>query len=567
LLAYSFRLLPQQREEAAMEKDLVSQISTLSTSDASWAEASYEAEKKDKNPTETVKLEKKETKESQRTPSETSQNPNSQITPSEKAQNSNSQITPSEKAQNSNSQITPSEKAQNSNSQITPSEKSQNPNSQTTPSTDLPSESTSHKEQFKSLIESVLSVNVQVKLADQQADVNSPLYSVQSFEELGLCPDLLKGIYAMKFAKPSKVQEKALPLLLANPPQNMIAQSQSGTGKTAAFTLTMLSRVSPSPLPFPQALCLAPARELAKQIYDVATQMAKFTKITIAEAVPEANPRKTPLTAQVVIGTPGTVLELCKRGLLSLGQIKVLVFDEADVMLDKQTMGIQSLRVKKLCPSEAQILLFSATFSEAVEEFACKVAEPANRITLKREELSIDAIQQFWMQCSSHADKLRVLSSIYGLLTVGSSIIFVQTRSTAESVQRFMQNEGYTTEFLHGKLSPEERDSVIDGFRRGVTKVLITTNVLARGIDVSQVSLVINFDLPVDQVSLPDYDTYLHRIGRTGRFGRRGTAINLVHDNQSKQVLEAIRKHFGRPIQELPANDLEALDEMLKVNE
>ena len=512
-----------------MDKDLVSQISSLSTSDASWAEASYEAEKKENGNSE----------------SRSSESGNSEKQVEKSGSEPESKAEPESKVE---SKTEPKTKAE-------PESKIDQPS---------PSTHQSHKDQFKSLIESVQSVNIQVKLADQQADVNSPLYSVQSFEQLGLCPDLLKGIYAMKFAKPSKVQEKALPLLLANPPQNMIAQSQSGTGKTAAFTLTMLSRVTPSPLPFPQALCLAPSRELAKQIFDVASQMAKFTKIKIAEAVPETTPRKSPLTAHVIIGTPGTVLELAKRGLLSLGQVKVLVFDEADVMLDKQTMGVQSLRVKKLCPSDSQILLFSATFSEAVEEFACKVAEPANRITLKREELSIDAIQQFWMQCSSHPDKLRVLSSIYGLLTVGSSIIFVQTRSTAESVQKFMQSEGYTTEFLHGKLSPEERDSVIEGFRKGLTKVLITTNVLARGIDVSQVSLVINFDLPVDQDGLPDCDTYLHRIGRTGRFGRRGTAINLVHDRQSKHVLEQIRGHFGKEIVQLPTDDLEALDELLK---
>ena len=423
---------------------------------------------------------------------------------------------------------------------------------------------TEKKEQLKHLVEAVQSVNVQVQLADQQADVNSPLFSAHTFEELGLSKQLLDGIYEMKFTKPSKVQEKALPLLLANPPQNMIAQSQSGTGKTAAFVLTMLSRVDPS-IAAPQAICLAPARELAKQIYDVAVKMKKFTKITAADAVQEATPRKEAYTEQVVFGTPGTILELHKRRLLSFDKVKVLVFDEADVMLDTQGMGVQSLRVRKLCgpQNNVQILLFSATFSAAVEDFAQKVAEKANRITLKREELSIDAIQQFYMYCKSSAHKLQVLGSIYGLLTIGSSIIFVKTRDTAEKVQHFMRTEGFTTEFLHGGLQPGERDRALENFRKGITKVLIATNVLARGIDISQVSLVINFDMPVDVDGYPDSETYLHRIGRTGRFGRRGTAINLVHDKNSFETMKAIETFFGKKISELPTDNWELLEEML----
>lgn len=419
------------------------------------------------------------------------------------------------------------------------------------------------KKKFSGLIESVQSVNVVVQLADQQADVNSPLFSVKSFEELGLAADLLKGIYAMKFTKPSKVQEKALPLLLTEKPQNMIAQSQSGTGKTAAFVLTMLSRVDAA-CPYPQALCLAPSRELAKQIYDVAVEMGQFTSITIAEAVKESTPRKDLHTENIIIGTPGTILELQRRRLLSFERLRVLVFDEADVMLDKQGMGVQSLRVRKMCPPSTQILLFSATFNEAVEDFAAKVAERANRISLKREELSVEAIKQYFMKCASVAQKLEVLGHIYGLLTIGSSIIFVNSRDAAEKVQQHMQRDGFTTEYLHGKLSPEDRDAVLERFRSGHTKVLITTNVLARGIDISQISLVVNFDMPVNADHTPDPETYLHRIGRTGRFGRHGTAINLVHDAASMRVLRFIETYLKRPIAELPCDDLEVLEEMLQ---
>lgn len=194
-----------------------------------------------------------------------------------------------------------------------------------------------------SLLQTV-SGKVSVQLADQQADVNSPLYSASSFEELGLPAELLKGIYAMNYNRPSKVQEKALPILLRTK-GNLIAQSQSGTGKTAAFALTMLEQINPSLEGVTQALCLSPSRELARQIEDVVLKMAKFTTITIGTALREGNLDEA-VNRQIVIGTPGTVLELIRRRMLDLSQLRVLVFDEADVMLDKQNLGTQSVRVK-----------------------------------------------------------------------------------------------------------------------------------------------------------------------------------------------------------------------------
>lgn len=184
-------------------------------------------------------------------------------------------------------------------------------------------------------------------MADQQADPNSPLHSVKSFDELGLHPALLKGIYFMKFQKPSKIQERALPLMLANPPRNMIAQSQSGTGKTAAFVLTMLSRVDPTN-PDTQAICLAPSRELARQIMDVVKSMGQFTTITTAFGIKDAVARDSKVNAQVVIGTPGTVMDLIKIGRrLDTKSVRVLVLDEADSMLDAQNLGEQCLKIRK----------------------------------------------------------------------------------------------------------------------------------------------------------------------------------------------------------------------------
>ncbi len=412
------------------------------------------------------------------------------------------------------------------------------------------------------LVESLQNVNI--KLADKQADVNSPLFSVKSFEELGLSEELLKGIYAMKFVKPSKVQECALPLLLSSPPQNMIAQSQSGTGKTAAFVLTMLHRVDMS-LNMPQAVCLAPTRELARQIVDVINGMGQFTNISVAMCLREDAPRLEPVTAQILVGTPGTLLDMERRRLVDLSQVRVFVLDEADVMLDKESMGVQSMRLRKVCPEEGcQLLLFSATFSEAVIEFAHMIIPDANEITLKREEVSVASIKQYYIECKSYHHKMEMLSLIYGLLTVGQSIIFLATRNSAEEVCQRMTEDGHMVSLIHGGMTPAERDQVIDEFRRGCTKVLLATNVLARGIDVLQVSLVVNFDLPMTVDRYPDPETYVHRIGRTGRFGRSGVAINFVHNDLSMETLRALEDFFGREIVRMPVESIELLETKLQ---
>ncbi|KAG0165819.1 RNA helicase required for poly(A+) mRNA export [Apophysomyces sp. BC1015] len=404
---------------------------------------------------------------------------------------------------------------------------------------------------------------VRVKLADQQADPNSPLYSVKTFEELGLSPELLKGLYAMKFSKPSKIQERALPLLLSNPPRNMIGQSQSGTGKTAAFVLTMLSRLNLG-LKLPQAICLAPSRELARQIMEVVQQMSKYTDITSTLVVKDSVRKKQPVQGQIIVGTPGSVQDMIKRKLLPVQGVRILVLDEADNMLDQDGLGDQSVKIKMMVKQNPQIILFSATFPDHVRKFATRFAPEANEISLKREELSVDAIKQFFMDCDSEEHKYEVLCNLYDLLTVSQSIIFCKRRDTADEIARRMSSQGHAVVSLHGKMEPEERDKVMDDFRRGEFKVLITTNVLARGIDILQVTLVINYDMPLDQRGQPDYEAYLHRIGRTGRFGRQGVSINFVHDQKSCQQMEAIQNHFQREIQRVPTDDWEAVEKQLK---
>ncbi|ODV78511.1 DEAD-domain-containing protein [Suhomyces tanzawaensis NRRL Y-17324] len=405
---------------------------------------------------------------------------------------------------------------------------------------------------------------VKVKLADLQADPNSPLYSVKSFEELGLSPELLKGLYAMKFNKPSKIQEKALPLLISNPPENMIGQSQSGTGKTAAFSLTMLSRVDEN-LPVTQCICLSPTRELARQTLEVIQTMGKFTKITTQLIVPEALEKGKLSNAHILVGTPGLLLDLLRRKQINASQVKVFVLDEADNMLDAQGLGDQCLRVKRVLPKQAQLVLFSATFPDEVRKYAEKFVPKANSLELKQEELNVDAIKQLYMDCDSVNHKFEVLCELYGLLTIGSSIIFVERKDTADHLYQKMKQEGHLCSILHGGLQVSERDKLIDDFRDGKSKVLITTNVLARGIDIASVSMVVNYDLPVDKNGNPDPSTYLHRIGRTGRFGRVGVAISFVHDKRSYDVLQAIQAYFGGiEMTRVPTDDWDEVERIVK---
>ncbi|XP_064610442.1 ATP-dependent RNA helicase DDX19A-like [Liolophura sinensis] len=395
-------------------------------------------------------------------------------------------------------------------------------------------------------------------------DPSSPLYSVKSFEALNLKPELLKGVYDMGFNAPSKIQETALPTLLADPPANMIAQSQSGTGKTAAFVLTMLSRVDASQK-HPQCLCLAPTYELALQIGQVTEQMAKhMTDVKIAYAVRGQRVSKGQrLEEQIIIGTPGTVMDWSIRfKVLDLKKVNVFVLDEADVMIATQGHQDQSIRIQKNLRKDCQMLLFSATYDAEVMKFAQAVVPNPVKIRLRREEESLDNIKQFYIECTSPEEKFKALSNIYGTISIGQSMIFCHTRKTASWLAEQMTREGHAVGLLTGELTIEMRAAIINRFRDGKEKVLITTNVSARGIDVEQVTVVVNFDLPVTYDHRPDCETYLHRIGRTGRFGKNGLAINMVDGHRSMQVMKEIEKHFGRTIEPLNADDMDEIEKL-----
>lgn len=413
-----------------------------------------------------------------------------------------------------------------------------------------------------------------------QADASTPYHSVSTFEELGLAPRLLKGVYHAKFNKPSKIQASSLPMILgvsasgeAGPPRNLVGQAHNGSGKTACFVLGMLSRVDDSERST-QALCVVPTRELARQIVDVIRMLGKYTDTTVHLAVKQNEPdrrggrrptaRNVPVTDHLVVGTPGKILDLIKTRSLNTTGVRIFVLDEADQMVDTQGMGDQTLRIKRTLPRSVQTLLFSATYRDEVRSLALKIAPEANQIFVDREDLSLTRVAQFYLVCDSAAARFDVLSEIYELLTLSQSVIFVNSRRGAGALATQLRDAGHTVSLLYGgDMTPQERDRVLDEFRTGTTRVLVTTNVLSRGVDVAGVTVVINYDMPLEGTTRrADPETYIHRVGRTGRFGRKGIAINLVHDAASRKVLQDIETAYQHKMTEVA--DAEELEEKIK---
>jgi len=399
------------------------------------------------------------------------------------------------------------------------------------------------------------------------------LAGAKTFQELNLPKHLLDAIFAMGFDRPSAIQEEALPRILSDPPRNLIGQAQSGSGKTAAFALGMLYRLDVNDPPTTQALCVTPTRELAIQIFQKAIKpmAANMVGLKIQLAIAGTTIEKgTALNSHMVIGTPGKVVDWLKRRIINSKTINVFVLDEADNMVGEDGHRANSLLIKKTLHKNCQCLLFSATFPTEVVKFAEKMIHNADKILIESDEsLVLDIIKQLWIDTRHYeGGKLEFLSDIYSLLTIGQSVVFVATKKNADMVHRTLTDGGYTCSVLHGGIEADDRDSTMLAFRNGESNVLITTNVLARGVDVDNVCLVINYDIPMTRDGDPDFETYLHRIGRTGRFGKKGTAINLIDDTRSVEVLAAIESHFatkGKEMIQQAEPDPESLADVIEI--
>ncbi|QIW95313.1 hypothetical protein AMS68_000831 [Peltaster fructicola] len=368
-----------------------------------------------------------------------------------------------------------------------------------------------------------------------------------SFDGMNLKSELLRGVYAYGFERPSAIQQRAImPVIKGN---DVIAQAQSGTGKTATFSISVLQKIDPS-VKACQALILAPTRELAQQIQKVVVAIGDFMQIECHACIGGTSVREDMNALkdgpQVVVGTPGRVQDMIQRRVLKTDSMKMFVLDEADEMLSRGFTE-QIYDIFQLLPQSTQVVLLSATMPQDVLEVTTKFMRDPVRILVKKDELTLEGIKQFYIAVEKEDWKLDTLSDLYETVTITQAVIFCNTRRKVDWLTDKLTSRDFTVSAMHGDMDMTQRDVIMKEFRSGSSRVLIATDLLARGIDVQQVSLVINYDLPASR------ENYIHRIGRGGRFGRKGVAINFVTADDVRMMRE-IEQFYSTQIEEMPMN-------------
>jgi len=367
----------------------------------------------------------------------------------------------------------------------------------------------------------------------------------ESFDDYDLDENLLRGIYSYGFEKPSAIQQRGIKPILDG--RDTIGQAQSGTGKTATFVIGALQRIDIG-LKATQALILAPTRELANQIQKVALALGDYQKVRCHACIGGTSVRddidKLRDGQHLVVGTPGRVYDMIGKRHLRVDDLITFVLDEADEMLSRGFKD-QIYDIFKTMPPNIQVCLFSATMAPEILDLTTKFMRDAVRILVKKDELTLEGIRQFYVAIEKEEWKLDTLCDLYETLTITQAIIYCNTRRKVDFLADQLQKRDFTISTMHADLDQKERDLVMREFRSGSSRVLISTDLLARGIDVQQVSLVINYDLPQNM------ENYLHRIGRSGRFGRKGVAINFV-TNSDVRAMKDIEKYYHTQIEEMP---------------
>jgi len=370
---------------------------------------------------------------------------------------------------------------------------------------------------------------------------------VTSFDAMNLPEDLLRGVYGYGFERPSIIQQLAIVPMSKG--SDIIAQSQSGTGKTGAFTIGALSRVDCSLLKV-QVLILEPTKELANQTFDVLSNIGNVMGIAVQCSI-GGIPVGQDIAAHrkgvhAVIGTPGRVLDLIRRGNLSTEKLKVLVVDEADEMLKAEFQdAIQE--ILRSVPSACQVALFSATLPPETLELTARFMRDPVRITLDRDKVVLNGILQYYVDVGEEAYKLACLEDLFSSLSVSQCIIFCNSRRKADWLTKSMRERQYPVVCIHSDMLPSERRDVMREFVAGTYRVLIATDLIARGIDVQGVGFVVNYDMT------RNFENYIHRIGRGGRFGRKGVAVNFV-TAQEGQLLRQLCEYYKHEIKPLPGD-------------
>jgi translation initiation factor 4A len=385
-------------------------------------------------------------------------------------------------------------------------------------------------------------------MADTILTDSSDVKVYSSFEDMNLPENVLHGIFSYGFEKPSGIQSKGI--MPISEGRDLMAQAQSGTGKTGTFVIGSLSRIDES-IKKPQVLVLVHVRELAQQIAKVAEAIGAKMGLQVLCAVGgnslRDDIRQLENGAQFIVGTPGRIFDLISRNALDRSEIRVLIMDEADQMLEdlfyKQVMCI----LEKGFPEKTRVALFSATMPDQVIEVANKILNNPVRILIPADSVRLDGIQQFYINLDREDHKFECICDLYKNLNISQAVIFCNKRQKAEILAEKMSAQGYPVTCLHGELEKPERTRRMKQFIDGNTRVMVATDIIARGIDVQQISLVINYELPMNR------ENYVHRIGRAGRFGRKGTTINLLLPEE-QAMMNDISEHYTMNLSVLPNN-------------
>ena len=367
-------------------------------------------------------------------------------------------------------------------------------------------------------------------------------------DSLSLKINLLRGIYSYGFENPSPIQKKAIIPLIKR--RDVIAQAQSGTGKTGAFVVGSL-QVLDEAIHEPQFLVLAHTRELARQIFKVVSnlgnQMDMSHQLLVGGTSTEEDREKLETNKpQIIIGCPGRVHDMIRRKYLSTKNIGLMILDEADELLSHGFKD-QIYKIFQFMNNDIQIGLFSATMPAELNSLTAKFLRHPVKILIKKEMLTLQGIQQFHINLDNDEHKYTTLKDLFGTLSVSQAIIYCNSIRRVDDLYEAMKHDDFPVERLHGSLDESERRSIYAMFKNGSCRVLIATDLLARGIDIQQVSIVINFDVP------KNVHTYLHRIGRSGRWGRKGVGINFV-TRRDVPKLKEIEQFYSTQIKEFPQN-------------
>ena len=373
--------------------------------------------------------------------------------------------------------------------------------------------------------------------------------SIKNWDELDLKEEILRGIYRNGFENPTPIQSKAIkPIIQGN---DIIAQAQSGTGKTATFTISSLQVVDAN-IHTTQVLIISPTRELVKQTMNVFENISntienlKIKTLIGGTSVNDDISYLKKNCPHIVIGTSGRIYDMIRRKQLDTYYLKLFILDEADEMLSKG-FKLQIYDIFQNLPSAMKIALFSATMPYDVLNLTKKFMTNPVYITLKPEQLTLECIQQYYIALENDSHKFETIKDLFSILEVKQSIIYVNTIKRVNDLYEAMTKEGYPVCYIHSSMEKSLREDALKDFRTGKFRILISSGITARGIDIQQVSIVSSIDIT------RDINTYLHAIGRSGRYGRKGLAINFVTRNDI-DIVKKIEKHYKIDIKELPSN-------------